>query len=72
MEGLPCTKLLTHWGDLRTKYPQDFTVTMEEARAWHRREADASAKENNPAAALFHTLYGCDLNWSLPWGWPRP
>jgi hypothetical protein len=28
-------------------------------------------QEKNPAAALFHTLYGCDLNWALPSGWPR-
>jgi hypothetical protein len=60
------------WQTLRTKYPQDFTVTPAQALAWHRREAEACAREKNPAAALFHTLYGCDLHWSLTWGWPRP
>jgi hypothetical protein len=52
--------------------PQDFTVTPTQARAWHRREAEASIKEQNPDAAMFHTLYGCDLGWVLPSGWPRP
>jgi hypothetical protein len=55
-----------------TKYPQDFAAILAQARAWHRREAEACVKEQNPAAALFHTLYGCDLDWALPSGWPRP
>jgi hypothetical protein len=58
-------KMKAEWEYLRAKYPQDFTVTPAQALAWHRREAEACVKEQNPAAALFHTLYGCDLNWGL-------
>jgi hypothetical protein len=65
-------KTQAEWNYLRTKYPQDFTVTPAQARAWHRREAEECVKEKKPTAALFHVLYGCDLNWSLPWGLPRP
>jgi hypothetical protein len=71
-EPLTPKEMEESWQFLHTKYPQDFTVTPAQARAWHRREAEACEKEKNPAAALFHTLYGCDLNWALPWGWPGP
>ena len=50
---------------------QDFTVTPAQALAWHRREAEACVKEQNPAAALFHTLHACDPAWAVSWGWPR-
>jgi hypothetical protein len=65
-------KMKSEWEYLRSKYPQDFTVTPAQALAWHRREAESCVKEQNPAAALFHTLYGCDLNWAVPWGMTRP
>jgi hypothetical protein len=52
--------------------PQNVTVTPAQTRVWHRHEAEACVKEQNPAAALFHTLYGCDLDWALPSGWPQP
>jgi dipeptidyl aminopeptidase/acylaminoacyl peptidase len=65
-------KMQAEWEYLKAKYPQDFSVTPEQARAWHRREAEACEKEKNPAAALFHTLYGCDLSWPLPWGLTGP
>jgi eukaryotic-like serine/threonine-protein kinase len=52
---------------LRAQDPAEFRVTAEQARAWHRREAEASLKEKNPAAALFHTLHGTPL-WPLPPG----
>jgi hypothetical protein len=55
---------------LRTKYPQDFTVTPEQALAWHRHQAEACLGEQNPAAALFHSLHG-SWEWALLWGWPR-
>jgi WD40 repeat protein/serine/threonine protein kinase len=56
---------------LRDKSPSEFSVTAEQARAWHRREAEACVRENNPAAALFHSLHGNPL-WPLPSGSPLP
>jgi Tol biopolymer transport system component len=67
-EPLTPKEMEESWNYLRTKYPQDFTVTPAQALAWHQREAESCVKEKNPAAALFHTLYGGDLNWALPWG----
>ncbi len=52
-------------------YPK-FTVTPQQVTAWHRREAEACVQEKNPAAALFHTLYGGDPHWAVPCGLPRP
>jgi WD40 repeat protein/serine/threonine protein kinase len=71
--GALCTpeQMRQDWNYLRTKYPQDFTVTPAQALAWHRREAAACVKEKNPAAALFHTLHACDSAWAVPWGMPR-
>jgi hypothetical protein len=34
---------------LRDKYSAAFTVTGEQVRAWHRREAEACVKKKNPA-----------------------
>jgi WD40 repeat protein len=42
---------------LRTRYPQDFTVTAEQAFAWHRREMADCIRERNPAAAVFHAWH---------------
>jgi WD40 repeat protein/predicted Ser/Thr protein kinase len=54
---------------LRAKAPADFIVTSEQARLWHRREVDASMKEKNPAAALFHSIHANPL-WPLLRGYP--
>jgi WD40 repeat protein/serine/threonine protein kinase len=52
---------------LRAQDPAEFTVTAEQALAWHRHEAEACLKEKNPAAALFHALQ-CSPLWPLPTG----
>jgi hypothetical protein len=54
---------------LRARDPAEFTVTAAQALTWHGREAEASLKERNPAAALFHTFHG-DLLWPLLHGCP--
>jgi WD40 repeat protein/serine/threonine protein kinase len=43
--------------DLRSRYPADFAGSAQEVRAWHRREAEASLREKNGPAALFHLLH---------------
>ena len=60
------------WKYLRAKYPQDFTVTSEQARAWHRREAAACVKEKNAFAYLFHLAHAGDLSRVLPLVLPLP
>jgi WD40 repeat protein len=45
------------WQKLRARYPQDFTVTAEQAFAWHRREMEDCLRERNPAAAAFHAWH---------------
>ncbi len=57
------------WAYLRARYPRDFSVTAEQAFAWHRAEAAKCLKEKNPAAALFHTLHS-GLEWPLLSGRP--
>jgi hypothetical protein len=51
------------WEYLRARYPRDFTVTAEQAFAWHRAEAAKCLQEKNAGAALFHTLHS-------GWEWP--
>jgi len=51
------------WQDLHARYPRDFTVTAEQAFAWHRAEAAKCLQEKNAGAALFHTLHSS-------WEWP--
>ena len=63
-------RMAEEWKYLRAKYPQDFTVTPEQARAWHRREAAACLKEKNAFAYLFHRAHAGDLR--LPLARPRP
>jgi len=46
------------------EYPQDFTVTPAQARAWHRREAADCINENNAYAAVFHWVQAGDMNLS--------
>jgi WD40 repeat protein len=50
---------------LRGHCPAEFTVSAEQALAWHRREAEACVRERNPVAALFHSLRG-NLLWPPP------
>lgn len=42
------------WQKLRSSHPGDFVVTRREIVGWHTREAEASEKENQWAAARFH------------------
>lgn len=55
------SRLAEEWNYLRARYPKDFTVTPEQVRDWHRREAAASAKEKNSFAFLFHLHHAGDL-----------
>jgi len=48
--GLPSAS----WADLRARYPQDFTVTPAQARAWRERQIAGCLKEGNLDAAQFH------------------
>jgi len=57
------------WEYLRARYPRDFSVTAEQAFAWHRTEAAKCLQEKNAGAALFHTLHS-GLEWPLLSGWP--
>jgi WD40 repeat protein len=41
--------------ELRAESPAEFTVTLEHALAWHRREVEECVRERNADAALFHT-----------------
>jgi WD40 repeat protein len=59
------------WQTLRTQYPQDFTVTPDQVRAWHRREAEACVREKNAPAAVFHYLHGSG-DWLLRTAWMFP
>ncbi len=68
-EPLSPQEMQEDWEYLRTHYPRDFTVTTEQAFAWHRAEAAKCLAEKNPGAALFHTLR-CDLAWPLLSGRP--
>jgi eukaryotic-like serine/threonine-protein kinase len=68
-EPLPPQEMQEDWEYLRAHYPRDFTVTAEQAFAWHRAEAAKCLQEKNPGAALFHTLHS-GLDWPLLSGWP--
>jgi predicted oxidoreductase (fatty acid repression mutant protein) len=47
-------RLQAEWTYLRAKYPQDFTVTPAQARAWREREIGQCLKEGNLDAAELH------------------
>jgi WD40 repeat protein len=51
---LPGEDHLRLWDRLRAKYPEEFTVTPEQARAWRKREIRDCLREGNLAAAQFH------------------
>ncbi len=57
------------WEQLRSHYPRDFSVTAEQAFAWHRAEAAKCLLEKNPGAALLRTLHS-SLEWPLLSGRP--
>jgi hypothetical protein len=59
------------WHKLRPRYPQEFTVTAEQAFAWHRREMETCLVERNPAAAVFHAWHACP-EFHLLWATLRP
>jgi WD40 repeat protein len=62
-EPLSPQELQADWEYLRARSPRDFTVTAEQAFAWHRAEAEKCLQEKNAGAALFHTLHS-------GWEWP--
>jgi hypothetical protein len=66
---LSATEYKATWQRLRARYPADFTVTAEQARAWHRREAASCLQEKNGAAAFMHLLHGY-WEGALLNGWP--
>jgi hypothetical protein len=65
-------RMAADWKYLRAKYPQDFMVTPEQARAWRRREAADCLKEKNAFAYLFHLAHAGDLSHVLPLVLPPP
>jgi len=68
-EPLSPQEMQADWEYLRAHYPRDFSVTAEQAFAWHRAEAAKRQEEKNPGAALFHTLHS-GLEWPLLSGRP--
>jgi WD40 repeat protein/serine/threonine protein kinase len=54
LQPLSAEKLQALWTDLRAKYPQDFTVTPAQARAWREEQIGQCLKEGNLDAAFFH------------------
>ncbi len=61
-EPLSPQEMQEYWQDLHAPYLRDFTVTVEQAFAWHRAEAAKCLAEKNAGAALFHTLQS-GLEW---------
>jgi WD40 repeat protein len=59
------------WQKLRPRYPQDFTVTAEQAFAWHHREMVDCLREGNPAAAVFHAWHATP-EWHVLWAALHP
>src|SRR5207253_142237 len=54
-DGEPSTEMIRRlWQSLRIKYPSDFTVTPENSKCWHEREAASAEEQKAWAAALFH------------------
>jgi WD40 repeat protein/serine/threonine protein kinase len=52
--------------ELRGRYPADLAGSVEEAFAWHQREAEACLREKNGPAALFHLLHSRREGWLFP------
>jgi WD40 repeat protein len=59
------------WQQFRSRYPQDFTVSPEQAFAWHRREMADCLREGNPAAAVFHAWHATP-EWHVLWAALHP
>jgi hypothetical protein len=51
---LTTEEFLQAWQQLRSRYPQDCTVSKEQAIAWHRREMEDCIRERNQNASNFH------------------
>jgi hypothetical protein len=62
---------LQAWQKLRPRYEQDFTVTAEQAFAWHRSEMADCLREGNPAAAVFHAWHAVP-EWHVLWAALHP
>jgi tetratricopeptide (TPR) repeat protein len=60
--AMTCEEMKESWNYLLAKYPQDFTVTPEQALAWHQREAEVCTTEENWAGTLLHAKRMIDLN----------
>jgi hypothetical protein len=54
------------WRQFSSRHPQEFTVTLEQTFAWHRREMSDCLRERNPAAALFHAWHASP-EWHVLW-----
>jgi WD40 repeat protein len=54
---LTAEELTATLNGLRPRYPHEFTVSTEQALAWHRREMADCLREGNPAAAAFHAWH---------------
>jgi WD40 repeat protein len=52
--ALSADELMQRWDALRTKYPEEFTVTQAQTRAWRQREIRDCMREGNLDAAQFH------------------
>ena len=53
----PAEDLQTAWERLLAKRPKEFTVSPEDVINWHLREAEASEKQKQWSAAVFHWNY---------------
>ena len=55
LQSLDIDKELIPWfNELKAKYPADFSVTPQQARAWRENEIAQCMKEGNLPAAFFH------------------
>jgi hypothetical protein len=54
LQPIRAARLQEMWETLRAKYPQDFTVTPAQARAWREEQIGQCLREGNLDAAFFH------------------
>jgi hypothetical protein len=59
---LTTEELKAAWQRLKTKFPQDFTVTPERAMDWHQLQAEQCLKEGNGPGYLLHAWHS---RWEL-------
>jgi tetratricopeptide (TPR) repeat protein len=62
----PYPSALNEWRDLRAKYPADFTVSPQQAIAWHQKETEECEAAEDWRAALFHLGRGLALKPGRP------